>query len=146
MSLSSSFFKDDGTDHSDAENMNGDIDNNEKFQGLVDFLGYIWMGEDHRLNELDDAAGTGDSWFVRLARLLANLLSSASQIPIRVLQTVRQTTARHTVETCTNNTSELFFSFWPILYYDRYLPWFNTKQIENNYLGIVGVNFAWRSI
>ena len=90
--------------------MNGDIDNNEKFQGLVDFLGYIWMGEDHRLNELDDAAGTGDSWFVRLARLLANLLSSASQIPIRVLQTVRHTTARHTVETCTNNTSELFFS------------------------------------
>ena len=157
--------KDDGTDHSDAESINGDIDNNEKFQGLVDFLGYIWMGEDHRLNELDAAAGTGDSWFVRLAQLLGNLMQSAQQIPIRVLQTVRQNTARryfycyyryyfysfeypmHTVGTRTNNTSKLFFSLcWRILYYDRYLPWFNTKQIENIYLGIVGVNFAWRSI
>ena len=74
------FIQDDGTSHTE----------DEKFQGLVNFLGYLWMGEDHGLQEVSNT-GESEDWFMRLARLLTNLMSSAQQIPIRVLQTVRET-------------------------------------------------------
>ena len=70
--------KDDGAPHSDEE----------MFEGLVDFLGYIWMGEDEGLNRVNAGSGMEQHWFVRLAALLTNLMASSSMIPVRILQTV----------------------------------------------------------
>jgi hypothetical protein len=107
------FIQDDGTSHTE----------DEKFQGLVNFLGYLWMGEDHVLQEVSNT-GESEDWFMRLARLLTNLMSSAQQIPIRVLQTVRETnkivlivhgsTITFACVTCWSrtNTSTCYFSLF----------------------------------
>jgi hypothetical protein len=63
----------DGQQHSEADQVGA----------LVDMLGYMWMGQDQRMEPVG-----GSSWFVQLAEILTHLTSSSAQLPSRVIQSV----------------------------------------------------------
>ena len=50
---------------------------------LVDMLGFMWMGEDTRLQTADSTP-----WYERLFTLLTSMSRSATQLPMRIMQTV----------------------------------------------------------
>ena len=63
----------DGQQHSEEEHMSA----------LLDMLGYMWLGEDARMEPVD-----GSPWFVRMANILGHLTSSTAKMPQRVIQSL----------------------------------------------------------